>query len=85
LSGSVAIVPKEYSFFSSGQTGTTHGTAYEYDTHVMLLFYGSDFRQGTFSERISPSIIAGTLCFLLNVPLPAYSSGIFYSNIMITK
>jgi predicted AlkP superfamily pyrophosphatase or phosphodiesterase len=85
LSGSVAIVLKEYSFFSSGQTGTTHGTAYEYDTHVPLLFYGSDFRQGTFSERISPSIIAGTLCFLLNVPLPAFSSGTFYSNVIITK
>lgn len=79
------IVPKEGSFFSNSLTGTTHGTAYDYDTHVPLLFFGSEIRQITFTERVSPSIISGTLCLLLNVPLPASSSGIAYPNMIDAK
>ncbi len=85
LSGGVMLVPMEGSFFSSGLTGTTHGTAYEYDTHVPLLFYYSAFRKGTFSDPVSPSIISGTLCFFLNIPLPVSSSGVAYQNILTTK
>ncbi|PIB27134.1 hypothetical protein BFP77_13965 [Maribacter sp. 4U21] len=51
--------------------GTTHGTAYNSDTHVPMIWYGKNIRQGRTYKKYSIDQIASTLSFLLNIPLPS--------------
>jgi arylsulfatase A-like enzyme len=50
--------------------GAMHGTHYDYDTHVPLLFWGGAFRAGTVAEPATPYDLAPTLAALLGVRLP---------------
>ena len=54
--------------------GTTHGTSYNYDTHVPLLFFGKGFKKGNTSKYISITQIAPTISYLLNIEFPNASS-----------
>ena len=57
---------------SSGyiQGGTTHGTAYVYDTHVPFLIYGKGIRHGETSDKTVIPDIAPTVSALLGIPFP---------------
>jgi len=55
--------------------GTGHGSAYAYDTHVPMLWFGRGIRKGESSRRVHPSDIAPTLSMLLNLQLPSGSTG----------
>jgi arylsulfatase A-like enzyme len=46
-----------------------HGTQYDYDTHVPLLFWGSAFKTGTDIRETTPYDLAPTLGALLGVEL----------------
>ena len=59
----------------STKTGTSHGSAYRYDTHVPLIFYGKNIPQGTTHEQVSVMDIAPTICTLLNIEFPSGSIG----------
>ncbi|MBK7429769.1 MAG: hypothetical protein IPI62_02225 [Bacteroidetes bacterium] len=59
----------------SSKTGTTHGSAYRYDTHVPLVFYGKNVIQGRTHGQVSVSDIAPTVCTFLNIEFPSGSSG----------
>lgn len=50
--------------------GTNHGTPYDYDTHVPMLWYGAGVPRGTRSERVSPDQLAPTLAAILKIPGP---------------
>ncbi len=50
--------------------GTTHGNAYNGDTHVPLLWYGSNIKAGETIQPYDITQIAPTLSFLLGIPLP---------------
>jgi len=50
--------------------GTTHGTGYEYDTHVPLLLMGRGIAKGEYMTASAPTDVAPTLAFLANVTLP---------------
>jgi predicted AlkP superfamily pyrophosphatase or phosphodiesterase len=51
-------------------TGTTHGSPYSYDTHVPLLFYGWNIKQGSSTEQVYITDIAATLAMMLNIQFP---------------
>lgn len=51
-------------------TGTTHGSPYSYDTHVPLLFYGTNIKKGESFDRKVITQIAPTLSMLLKITLP---------------
>lgn len=51
-------------------TGTTHGSPYSYDTHVPLIWYGWEVKQGYSSELINITDIAPTLADMLNIQAP---------------
>lgn len=57
------------------KTGTTHGSPYSYDTHVPLIFYGWNIKQGSTSEQIYSTDIAATLAMMLNIQFPNGSTG----------
>lgn len=54
--------------------GTTHGTAYTSDTHVPLLWYGTNIPKGNSVKPYEITQIAPTLSFLLDIPLPNASN-----------
>ncbi len=56
-------------------TGTTHGSPYSYDTHVPLLFYGWNVKQGSSTEQIVIPDIAATLAMMLNIQFPNGCTG----------
>ena len=53
-----------------GATGTSHGTAYTYDTHVPLIFYGWKVRAGTSFAKKTITQIVPTLALKLQLPFP---------------
>ena len=60
---------------SYGPKGTTHGSGYNYDTHVPLLFYGNRIQPGKTYERTSVTDIAPTISALLGIALPNGATG----------
>ncbi len=57
------------------RTGTTHGSPYSYDTHVPLIFYGNEIKNGSTSEAIDITDIAPTLAQFLNIQFPNGCTG----------
>ena len=57
------------------EQGTTHGTAYNYDTHVPVLFYGLGIKKGTTKKRYNITDVAPTIGNLLQISLPSGCSG----------
>jgi predicted AlkP superfamily pyrophosphatase or phosphodiesterase len=72
-SGDLYIVPEPYYLFEA--TGTSHGTPYDYDNHVPVLFMGPHIKAGTYSERIAVNDIATTLANMLDIETPTGSVG----------
>ncbi len=55
--------------------GTTHGSAYSYDTHVPLLWYGYSIKPGSSVDPVNITDIAPTLALLLNIQFPNGCTG----------
>jgi predicted AlkP superfamily pyrophosphatase or phosphodiesterase len=72
-SGDVIATLEPYWIY--GATGTTHGSAYNYDTHVPLIFMGPGIKPGLFDEGVSTDDIAPTLATLLEIETPSGSVG----------
>jgi arylsulfatase A-like enzyme len=72
-SGDVFVLQDPYYLFDA--TGTSHGTPYDYDTHVPVIFMGSGIKAATHVRRIAPNDIAPTLSAILGVAQPGGSVG----------
>jgi len=72
-SGDVFIQLKSGWLDSDYPTGTSHGSPYNYDTHVPLLFYGWNVPEGETSRKTAIPQIAPTISNMLNIPLPSGS------------
>lgn len=57
------------------KSGTNHGTPYEYDTHVPLVFFGAGVPHGMNNQRVGVDDLAPTLSSLLRLPAPPQSVG----------
>jgi predicted AlkP superfamily pyrophosphatase or phosphodiesterase len=62
-------------WFTGRSTGTTHGSIYNYDTHVPALFFGWKIPKGESAIRYSISDIAPTIANLLNILEPSGNIG----------
>src|SRR5260370_26092013 len=58
-----------------GAQGTAHGTPYNYDTHVPIIFMGAGIKPGRYNKRAAPNDIAPTLATMLDVEIPSGSAG----------
>jgi predicted AlkP superfamily pyrophosphatase or phosphodiesterase len=67
-SGDLLVMVRPYWMVQAA--GTTHGTGYDYDTHVPVMLMGKGIVQGEFLTAASPIDIAPTLAFLAGVTLP---------------
>lgn len=68
-SGDVLITYKP-SFINYPEKGTTHGSGYNYDTHVPLIFFGMNVKAGATSEKIYITDIAPTISEMIKIPRP---------------
>lgn len=60
---------------SEGNTGTTHGSSYNYDTHVPMLFYGGGIKHGSSVQYHPITDIAPTVAMILEIMLPNGATG----------
>jgi predicted AlkP superfamily pyrophosphatase or phosphodiesterase len=67
------VVSEPYWLFEA--RGTSHGTPYNYDSHVPVIFMGPGFKRGRYHARAAVNDIAPTLATLLEVETPSGSSG----------
>ncbi len=61
--------------FLTRKQGTDHGTPYEYDSQVPLLWYGAGIKPAVHPERVAEEDLAPTLAALLGVELPPEAKG----------
>jgi predicted AlkP superfamily pyrophosphatase or phosphodiesterase len=59
----------------STTTGTTHGSPYDYDTHVPLIFYGWNIKHGSSAAATDICDIAPTVSGILKISHPSGSMG----------
>ena len=77
-SGDLMVIPEPLSFwgkYGERETGTTHGSPYEYDTHVPLIFARSRFQQVKVIRKVDIADLAPTLAYLLKISASAASEG----------
>ncbi|MEY4930869.1 MAG: hypothetical protein RI909_1593 [Bacteroidota bacterium] len=73
--GDIAFVLEPGWLAWSGVTGSTHGSAYSYDTHVPILFFGAGIKKGSSSQFHNITDIAPTLSVLLRIKFPSGNTG----------
>ncbi len=74
-SGDIVAVPDPYWIVAEGTHGTSHGTPFNYDTHVPVIFMGAHIKPGTYYEHVAVNDIAPTLSALLQMNEPGGSVG----------
>ena len=67
-SGDLFVLQEPYYLFDAA--GTSHGTPYDYDNHVPVIFLGPGIKPGKYSMRIAVNDIAPTLAEILKVEQP---------------
>ena len=66
-SGDIHVLVKPNYIFYGG-SGVMHGTPYEYDAHVPMIWIGAGIKPGTNRERVRINDLAPTLGALLGIP-----------------
>jgi len=65
-----------HGYLYRGPYGTSHGTPYDYDTHVPLIFARKQFRNRMVSTHHATIDIAPTISKYLDIQIPEYCDGI---------
>jgi predicted AlkP superfamily pyrophosphatase or phosphodiesterase len=73
-SANIIMVPESYYQFGGG-TGTTHGTPFNYDNHVPIIFFGAGIKPGHYYGKVAVNDIAPTLAAIAGVETPSGSMG----------
>src|SRR5207245_8503089 len=70
----LAYLPDYVEDFGAGR-GISYGSLYDYDVRVPLIFWGPQFRAGTFEAPVESVDIVPTLARALRVPRPPATTG----------
>ena len=73
-SGDVIFIPKP-GYFIGGNTGTTHGSPFQYDTHIPMLWYGWGIKKGSSQRMVYMTDIAPTVAAILKLQAPSGNVG----------
>ena len=70
--GDLYVVPVEGKFLvaEDGPVKANHGTPYEKDTHVPVIFFGAPFTDGLYNEPIETVDIVPTVAEALGLDMP---------------
>jgi arylsulfatase A-like enzyme len=66
----ILVVLKQWLYLGDRPGGSGHGTPYDYDRHVPVVFIGAAIRPGTYAALCGPEDIAPTLGALLRLDYP---------------
>jgi len=64
------VLPKQEIYVNAAAGGTGHGTAYDFDRHVPVVFMGRDIKPGRYTGESGPEDIAPTLAHVLRLEFP---------------
>ncbi|MEQ8624013.1 MAG: alkaline phosphatase family protein [Vicingaceae bacterium] len=73
-SGDLILVESKH-WTSYSEEGSTHGSAYSYDTHVPFILYGAGVSSGNSNKQYKIVDIAPTICNTIGVKAPSGSVG----------
>ncbi|HLG99733.1 MAG TPA: alkaline phosphatase family protein [Bryobacteraceae bacterium] len=71
--GDLVILQEPYYLFED--SGTSHGTPYDYDNHIPVIFFGAGIKAGAYWQKIAMNDIAPTVSALLGIEAPSGSIG----------
>ncbi len=74
ISGDILIVPNPATI-SYSKKGSTHGSGFNYDTHVPIMFYGKGIKKGSSKNYTRIIDITPTIANLLQIAFPNGSKG----------
>ncbi len=74
-SADLFLVLEPFYLYQAKDTGTSHSSPYNYDTHVPVIFLGPGIKPGRYNGRIAVNDIAPTLTTMLDVENPNGSVG----------
>lgn len=66
----ITVILKKYIYMDTYVGGTGHGTVYDYDRHVPVVFAGPGIKAGNYDQACGPEDIAPTLATLLKLTIP---------------
>ena len=75
--------PRKHIFITSYLGGTGHGSPYDYDRHIPMIFMGKDIRAGVYSSESGPEDIVPTVGHLLDIDFSTMLDGRVLSEILI--
>lgn len=81
-SGDLFMIPEAYWFFGEDAHGTSHGTPFNYDTHVPIIFMGPGVKPGRYHRATAVNDIAPTLAAIFEVEEPSGSVGRVLTEIL---
>jgi hypothetical protein len=73
-SADVIVIPDEFYMYHPN-SGTSHGTPFNYDSHVPVIFMGAGIKAGHYYEKVAVNDIAPTLSAIVGVEQPSGSTG----------
>lgn len=73
-SGQIGYIPKP-GYIYGANTGTTHGAWSPYDTHIPLIFFGTNIKPGNTDHITYMTDIAPTVAALLKIQMPSGNVG----------
>ena len=76
----VVLQLREHDLYDWEALGTSHGSVYEYDSWVPMIFAGPGIEPGLFERRVATVDIAPTLASLLGVAAPEDLHGVDLSS-----
>ena len=74
FSGDIVMIPNPAMIYMR-ETGTTHGSGYNYDTHVPIMFLGKGIKSGRSRDYVEIIDIAPTVSNLLQIQFPNSNTG----------
>jgi hypothetical protein len=69
-SGDMLVTARHGFLVDTGAVGTSHGSGWDYDTHVPLIFWGGGIAPARLDEPTSPYDVAPTIASWLGLELP---------------
>ena len=79
-SADILVLPDPFYLFEA--SGTSHGTPFNYDTHVPIIFMGPGIKSGSYADAVAVNDIAPTLATMLGVQFPSGSMGRVLTEIL---
>jgi predicted AlkP superfamily pyrophosphatase or phosphodiesterase len=84
-SRSADLAVLEEAYWIPWASGTSHGSVFDYDSHVPVIFMGPGVRPGRYDRNIMPNDIAPTLATMLGVATPSGSAGRVLAEMLVPK